>query len=159
MHSMVAIPLYKLLVSCKWASNMMCSGQKSDVFQMVNIFSFFLCVVIWIASWEDILCHHITRYSMLKPKKPALLEGVDFVLPWQSLPLRNHGDMAGVYAQNGLQNVALVCFVMSLFLRFHGNSNQGNVLGMKSHGRALLLVWAIAPQFIAEARNDVLEYG
>ena len=149
MDSMVAISLDKPVVSCKWASNMMCSGKKSDVFQIVNIFRLFLRVAIWIASWEDILCHHIKRYSMLKPPNPALLGGVKLLLPWQSLPLRNHGDMEGVYAQNGLQNVALVCFVMDWLLRFHGNSNQGNVLGMKSHGGAMLLLWAIASQVIA----------
>ncbi len=86
------------------------------------------------------LRQNIKRYKRLKPTKPALLGDVEFPLSWQQFPLRNHGDTAGVYAQNGLQNVALVCFVMSLLLRFHGNNNQGNILGMKSHGGALLLV-------------------
>ncbi len=155
---MVAIPLGKPLVSCKWVSNMMCSVQKSDVFQMANIFCFFLLVVIWNASWEHMLYQNIKRYKRLKPTKSALLGGVEFSLPWQQFPLRNHGDTAGVYAKNGLQNVALVCFVLGWLLRFHGNSNKGNVRGMKSHGGALLLLWAIASQVIAEARNGALEY-
>jgi len=67
--------------------------------------------------------------------------------------------MGGIYAKNGLQNVVLVWIVMTWLLRFHGNSNQGNVLGMKSHGGAFLLVWAIVSQLIGEARDAVQEYA
>lgn len=156
---MVFLHQWKQLVLWKWTFKMVCAGRKNGFSEMSHFFKNFSWVVIAIASRHHIFYYHIERYSVLKATKPALLVGVDFFLPWQSLPLRNHGDLEGVYAHNDLQNVILACFVMSLLLCFHGNSSQGNVLGMKNHGGALLLVWAIAPQLIPEARNGVLEYA